>query len=112
MQHIQGCPQVLHLKDLHCTKMVQKKPLPFSGMLRRARGEGLPGWRASDSCKSVAWPWLTVNQYCVLDIIRMRLGLEVADSRRDGRPRRDCSYPCQNSWRGRRGALGERRRGL
>src|SRR6266480_7944642 len=39
LQHIRKCPEVLHLKDLYCTKM-QKKLLLFLGMLRRARGEG------------------------------------------------------------------------
>jgi hypothetical protein len=62
---------VLHLKDLHCTEKVQKKLLSFSGMLRRARGEGRPGWLASNSYRSVAWFLLTVNKYYVLDIIRM-----------------------------------------
>ena len=85
MQHIQGCPQVLHLKDLHCTKMVQKKLFPFSGMLRRACGEGRSGWLASNSCKSVARFLLTVNIYYVWDIIRMIAGLEVEDSRGDRR---------------------------
>ena len=74
---------MLHLKDLHYTKMVHKKLLPFSGMPRRARGEGRPGWLASSSCKSVARLLLTVNQYYIVDIIRMILGLQVKDSRGD-----------------------------
>ena len=74
---------MLHLKDLCCTKMVQKELLPFSGMLRRARGEGRSGWLASNSCGSVACHALTVNEYYVLDIIRMIFGLEVQDSRGD-----------------------------
>ncbi len=76
---------MLHLKDLHSTKMGQKKLLPFSRMRRRARGEGRSEWLASSSCKSVAWNWLTVNNYYVLDIIRMISGLEVADSGGDRR---------------------------
>ncbi len=76
---------MLHLKDLHCTKMVQKKPLPLSGMLRRAHGEGRTEWLASNSCKSVARFLLTVNIYYVWDIIRMIAGLEVEDSRGDRR---------------------------
>src|SRR5713226_9845292 len=83
MQHIRGCSQVLHLKDLHYTKMVQKKLLPFLGMTRRARGEGRLGWLGSNSCKSVARFLLTVSKYYVVDIIRMRPGLEVEDSMGD-----------------------------
>ncbi len=83
MQHIREGLEVLHLKDLRCTKMVQKKLPPFSGMLRRARGKGRSGWLASSSCGSLAWSALTVNEYYVLDIIRMIFGLEVEDSRRD-----------------------------
>ena len=74
---------MLHLKDLHCSEKVQKKLLSFSGMLRRARGEGESGWPVSNSCKSVARPSLTVNKYYILDIIRMTLALEDEDSRGD-----------------------------
>jgi hypothetical protein len=63
--------------------MLQKELLPFSGMLRRARGKGRSGWLASSSCGSVAWSALTVNDDYVLDIIRMIPGLEVGDSRGD-----------------------------
>ncbi len=76
---------MLHLNDLPSTKMGHKKLLPCSGMARRARGEGRPGWLASNSCKSVARFLLTVNIYCVWDIIRMIVGLEVEDSRGDRR---------------------------
>ena len=74
---------MLHLKDLPSTKMGHKKLLPCSGMARRARGEGRPGWLASNSCKSVARFLLTVSKYYVVDIIRMNSGLEVGDSMGD-----------------------------
>ena len=76
---------MLHLKDLHCTKMVQKNLLPFSGMLRRARGETRSRWLASNSCNSLIRFLLTVNEHYVLDIIRMISRLEVEDSTGDTR---------------------------
>src|SRR5713226_2599098 len=92
MQHMRECPEVLHLKDLHCTKIVQKKVLPCSGMRGRARGEGRSGWLASRSCKSVARFLLTVNLYYALAIIRMILGLEIEDSRGDSAVRSCLSH--------------------
>ena len=44
---------------------------------------GRSEWLASSSCGSVARPALTVNNYYVLDIIRMISGLEVEDSMGD-----------------------------
>src|SRR6266404_7046085 len=63
----------------------QRKDLGESCEKRMARNGGRPGWLASGSCKSVARTELTVNNYYLVSIIRMILGLEVGDSRGDSR---------------------------
>jgi hypothetical protein len=60
----------------------EKAASVFGDAAKSAPGR-LIGVAASSSCRRVARPWLTVNKYYVLDIIRMTLGLEVGDSRGD-----------------------------